>query len=702
MELFSTSPLQSSYLLFRQSSGEWAQTVVCKATYVLSPGLSTLAAEQEPPNEEDNHWNDDASRSLYAPSDLVPFKPRADVILVGSAFAPGPGPVQSLLVRLAAARIDKSLEVVGDRASRNGIPQEPARFSTMPLRYERAAGGPETWNPVGVNPHLRPDAQGLVRLPNLQPPPAPGRDPRTPIAPVGFGPIAPSWPGRAAKLGRHHGYFADRSWRQRPLPETIDTSFFNAAPPDQQAAELRDDERIVLENLHREHPQLVTMLPGLHPRAFVESGGAVRQEIKMRCDTLWIDTDRSICTLTWRGILPLSRADEPGRVVILLEERSQRLSQADVERLLGIPSTAISFADDEPQIHGTLQLSSTQQSHAAKAAPAPAWLSRQPPQPSPPPLQAIAKPLPPPPPAESPWAANARPVASPPPLITEIAPPKSPPPAPEAAPAPPKARVLAAPQVVELLWLDSKFSAKIRKHPAWKKLLPEGKPRMADSDDADASGDRKEAKDRREVTLILKGGEPAGLVEIEDALDEAMADGTFVPPLVLTGGEFELQFDEKEALAATAAVAGPFASSDKSLKEAVEKASEGAPADRAMCEKLTARLRDAFAASQRAMPQGYLAAQAERILLEGRQYQKRTLLGQRWIRGLLTAPGSPSPIPTYLPESLAEELPMFLRFPVKLVAEARPALDQYEAHPHALRVVALGRLIPPVKRSAPR
>jgi hypothetical protein len=43
---------------------------------------------------------------------------------------------------------------------------------------------------------------------------------------------------------------------------------------------------------------------------------------------------------------------------------------------------------------------------------------------------------------------------------------------------------------------------------------------------------------------------------------------------------------------------------------------------------------------------------------------------------------------------------MFQRFSAKLVAEARPALDQYEAHPSALRVVALGRLIPPLKRSA--
>ncbi|UQA62816.1 DUF2169 family type VI secretion system accessory protein [Polyangium aurulentum] len=724
MDILSLSPLQSSYLLFRQTSGEWAQAVVCKATYVLSPGLAKLAAEQEPPNEDDNHWNDDTSRSLYAPSDLVPFKPHADVLLVGSAFAPGNVPVQSLTVRLAAARIDKSIEVLGDRASRDGIAQEAARFTTMPLRYERAAGGPETWNPVGMNLYARPDAQGLVRLPNLQPSALAGRDPRMLNAPVGFGPIAPSWPGRATKLGRNAGYFSDITWRQRPLPDGVDLSFFNAAPHDQQAAELRDDERIVLENLHREHPQLVTMLPGLHPRAFVvESAGALRQEIKMKCDTLWIDTDRSICTLTWRGILPLARADEPGRVAIVMEERSQRLSRADVERLLGIPSreapstrgAASSFMDDEPQIDGTFQLSSTQQSHAAKSAAAPAWLAQpkpdrnappppqsqpQPP-PPPPPLQAITKPMPPPT-AESPWAVGARPVSTPPPLLGDIASAKNAaPPRPVDADAAPKARA-SSPQVVELLWLDPKFTAKIRKNPQWKKHLPESKPRRASESESDSetSAERKEAKERREVTLILKGGEAAALADLEDAIEAAMADGTFAPPLVLTGGEIELPFDEQEVLKATAAVAGPFAASDKSLKEAVDKANEATPVDKLMCDKLVTRIRDAFALSQRSMPQNYLPSQADRILLEGRHYQKRTLLGQRWIRSLLTVPGATSPIPAYLPESLAEELPMFQRFSAKVVAEARPALDQYEAHPSALRVVALGRLIPPLKRSA--
>ncbi|HLM74979.1 MAG TPA: hypothetical protein VK459_19855, partial [Polyangiaceae bacterium] len=79
-------------------------------------------------------------------------------------------------------------------------------------------------------------------------------------------------------------------------------------------------------------------------------------------------------------------------------------------------------------------------------------------------------------------------------------------------------------------------------------------------------------------------------------------------------------------------------------------------------------------------------------------YQKRTLLGQEWIRALLTpAPagaGAAEAIPTYLPERLAKELPMFQRFRARAIVEARLQLDQFEAHPSALRVVALGRVVP--------
>jgi hypothetical protein len=91
------------------------QTIACKATFDLLPGVARFADRQELPNEQDEYWDDDSARSLYAPSDLAPFKPRVDVPPLGHAFAPRKEVVRSLVARLVVGSIDKSIEVFGQR-----------------------------------------------------------------------------------------------------------------------------------------------------------------------------------------------------------------------------------------------------------------------------------------------------------------------------------------------------------------------------------------------------------------------------------------------------------------------------------------------------------------------------------------------------------------------------------------------------------
>ncbi len=50
-------------------------------------------------------------------------------------------------------------------------------------------------------------------------------------------------------------------------------------------------------------------------------------------------------------------------------------------------------------------------------------------------------------------------------------------------------------------------------------------------------------------------------------------------------------------------------------------------------------------------------------------------------------------MPAYLPEALADKLPLLTSMKARLIAEVTPSQDQYESHPHALRVVALGRVM---------
>jgi hypothetical protein len=333
MDVVSVCPLQVGSLRWMPRAGSYTLTVVAKATFRLVPGVAPLADVQDYPNEEDNHWNDDPACSVYSPSDLAPFKPRADVTLVGDVYAPGGEPVRALVTRLMVGPIEKAIEVVADRFfdNKNDI-IEGDRFKRMALRYERASGGPHTNNPVGIDKEGERDRFGRLPVPNLVKPGTLITDRSTVIDPVGYGPIAARWTSRRALLGRHQNTWNDGGWFNAPIPGDIDAAFFNVAPLDQRLDELRDNERITLEHMHPKEQRLVCHLPGLHPVAFVQAGGGVR-DLALRADSLWIDTTRSIFTVTWRARLDLARADEPGRVYVGMEKPGEKLGWTEVQQL---------------------------------------------------------------------------------------------------------------------------------------------------------------------------------------------------------------------------------------------------------------------------------------------------------------------------------------------------------------------------------
>src|SRR4051812_21672662 len=100
MDVISAGILPVSSLLWRPNPSTWILTVVTKATFLLRAPEAELALQQDAPHEEDGYWNDDPTRSLRYASDLVPAKQRAEVVLIGKAFAPPGPPVRSLIARL--------------------------------------------------------------------------------------------------------------------------------------------------------------------------------------------------------------------------------------------------------------------------------------------------------------------------------------------------------------------------------------------------------------------------------------------------------------------------------------------------------------------------------------------------------------------------------------------------------------------------
>lgn len=274
------------------TAGRKRASVVVKATFYLLRGGPMRLVSPAPILVGEQHHEGSVDRSVLAPSDVAPYLPRAEVIFTGHAYAPTPSPFVPVRLAVVGSRplVDKTLHVYGERMWLEGEQMTaPVPFTRIPIRYERAYQGPPGFeeNPVG-----------MAKAPGL--PVHNVIDPGDPEAPAGFGALAPYWPPRRRLLRN-----LDPSVLQLPRPELPDTfawSFFHAAPPDQRCSFLEGNEWIVLEGLHPEHPRFESQLPSARARARLYSlESTSHREVQLAADTLWIDGDRSLCCVLFRG-----------------------------------------------------------------------------------------------------------------------------------------------------------------------------------------------------------------------------------------------------------------------------------------------------------------------------------------------------------------------------------------------------------------
>ncbi|MBK8255879.1 MAG: DUF2169 domain-containing protein [Polyangiaceae bacterium] len=315
MELITQCALAADKVVWRHGQGGFAFTVVCKATFELRPNLSPLAVAQEPIVAADVYGG--PAGGITAATDLVPFKKRPEVMIIGHVYAPEGRQVTSLNARVSVGEIDKTIQVVGDRDfCLDGRRSDPTPFSRVALSWDRAAGGPDTSNPAGVRigEGATADFFGRITAPNFYPAGFNLTGRNDVVHPVCFAPIAPLWPSRAMCLYRHASGWDPKRWNDRPLPE-IDLAYFNAAPSDQQRSNPFGDDVLYLEYLHPRAPQLSTRLAAVTPVVTADMGGGP-QAVQLRCDTLVIDTDRGLASLVWRAHLLLERPDRPVRIVV--------------------------------------------------------------------------------------------------------------------------------------------------------------------------------------------------------------------------------------------------------------------------------------------------------------------------------------------------------------------------------------------------
>ena len=324
MELVNATKMLTAYTMGMEPSGRECLVVAIKGTFEIpSAGEEAhFAAEQVPPVMVDVFTGEAGFSSTVYESEFAPFKPRCDVLLNGSAYAPGGKPAERVPVTLRVGTMVKSFVVVGDRYWSTGFtgfkPSATKPFTVMPISYERAWGGAHASeknpdesvayveNPVGRGYYVGEDPKKIVGrpLPNTE-------DERDPISksdgkhrPIALGAISRNFSERV----RHAGTYDDK-WLEECfpfLPADFDTRYYQSAPADQQIDHPNGGEEVELVNLT---PEGRTRFRIPKVDVPVEFTNAQYQRIGSRAvlDTIIIEPDQRRFMLVLRASIALKK-----------------------------------------------------------------------------------------------------------------------------------------------------------------------------------------------------------------------------------------------------------------------------------------------------------------------------------------------------------------------------------------------------------
>ncbi len=255
------------------------------------------------------------------PLDYAMPKGRGEVLLAATAYAPSNKPATRMSVRVTVGAIDKQLNILGDREWLYGLVPlhqitEPAPFSSIPIRYDRAYGGPDyPANPIG-QAHTGQRVPAFVgvnrgRMPNIELPQEPVRSHRAKYAPAGFGALDIRSPARQKKAGTY-----GREWMENDFPglaNDVDWTVFNAAPEDQQIdGFFTGGESYRLAGLHPDKPVIEGRLPTMRVSALVQHRGKSIPEsdaLSLAFETVWFFPDQNLGVALYRGQTSIDDSD---------------------------------------------------------------------------------------------------------------------------------------------------------------------------------------------------------------------------------------------------------------------------------------------------------------------------------------------------------------------------------------------------------
>jgi hypothetical protein len=296
-----------------QHGREFGVFMVKTAWDIAADGTCSLSEEQEPFVFTDiYHGEVNESSPRYA-SDLVPFKPRTDIVLNATAFAPRG--IKSISWIVAVEVIEttsltvigkKNITVTGPRAwgpVRRGWRLSDAEpITSLDLRYEYAFGGilpdgkDDAGNQLSKAFEQNPIGRGWISdASERQPIPAPqllanGNDLTDPYAtkkPTSLGPVPSAWLPRRELGGTYDQNWLDHVWPG--WPSDYDFAFHNSAS-EGLACDLPMGAgiQLSLSNMHPEKPRWTIHVPDPQLVAYLQVGTNI-VPYALTTDTVFLD-----------------------------------------------------------------------------------------------------------------------------------------------------------------------------------------------------------------------------------------------------------------------------------------------------------------------------------------------------------------------------------------------------------------------------
>jgi len=312
-------------------------------------------------------------------------KPRAELLIGGSAKPGGGEPTTAMIVEWLVGPLRKRLIVSGDRYWTVGgagfTATPPQSFTDLPLSPEFAFGGsghPDNPGGRGCRAGERLRARELVALPNIENASQPVSSIDSSPAPALCGPMDPASPKRRRYAGTYDGHWLKHV--APALPDDVDPRLFLTAPDDQVFADhLGGGEPYTLRGFCADHPELSGNLPAFRVRCFLARKGEGEApgelvEMAMRTDTLWLFAGARRGVLIYRGALHVDDIDaEDISHVMLGYERASDEPRSfahyhDVWQLRRDPKSAHKYAFAEGQLAPSLRPEIVEQRNAERAA----------------------------------------------------------------------------------------------------------------------------------------------------------------------------------------------------------------------------------------------------------------------------------------------------------------------------------------------